>query len=509
MNIEVELIDFLEKNIKETTNKSRNINIIAYYYGFRGSDWPTYEETAKRFDVGTRERIRQLLNENFRDFVEPNDFPSIKEFQKILNSKNYWKASDLEEEISSSRLVRERFSVKGILNLLDDLGVVCGFEIYTPELNRTSRNSLALYENNFIIKASELKKIKSFLKKAQGLPGRCGIANLNYLKGEVNEYYDLVSQLIINSYSSWTKKDEEGFWYIYENRDNTIINYSEKLFSIISECNADRLALVYRNALDGRSYKYPYPPEKIIKEYLKSSVFFENDEGNLKFIGETKELNDIEKDVAHYLGGKKSVSFPDFRSHLRSKGYGDPHIQKATSSSPLVYVDKSGGRTHYTYSLTNSKVYQNQSPPAHGRYQEFLIKLRKLLAIGTDETLEQKIRREQRILQDWLFKDKKQEKCAICNKTYSVNTLVTAHKKKRSECNDAERTDPYIVMPICLMGCDYFYEKNYVIIEHGFIRKGVEVEDGAEELKIIQELIGNKIDSRWLKGSSSYFKTSR
>jgi len=64
-------------------------------------------------------------------------------------------------------------------------------------------------------------------------------------------------------------------------------------------------------------------------------------------------------------------------------------------------------------------------------------------------------------------------------------------------------------MPICLMGCDYFYEKNYVIIEHGFIRKGVEVEDGAEELKIIQELIGNKIDSRWLKGSSSYFKTSR
>ncbi len=507
MNIEVELIDFLENNIRENTNKSRNIEIIAYYYGFRGSDWPTYEETAKRYSVGTRERIRQLLNNYFRDFVKPSDLPSVEAFREIVYSKDYWKASDLESLVSSSGLVEERFSIKGILNLLDDLDVACDFEIYTPDLDKTSRSSLGLYENNFVIKTSELKKIKSLLKKAQGLPGRCGIANLDYLKDEINGYYELISQLIVNSFSSWTYTDDEGFWYIYENRDNTIINYSEKLFSIISECNSNRLASTYRNALDGRSYKYPYPPEKIIKEYLESSVFFENDAGNLKFIGETNELNDIERDVALYLDGKESVSFPEFRTHLRSKGYGDPHIQKATSSSPLVYVDKSGGRTHYKYSLINSPSSKEQNPPTHSRYKEFLIKLRKLLTTGTDETLEQKARKEQRILQDWLFKGKKQEKCAICGKTYSVNTLVAAHKKQRSECNDAERLDPYIVMPVCLIGCDYLYEKRYVFIEQGVVKRGVEVENGAEEFEIVNNLSGNKIDSRWLKGSSSYFES--
>ena len=64
--MEVELIEFLEKRVKNGADKFRNIEIIAYYYGFRDAAWPTLEETAKRFGVGTRERIRQILNENFR-----------------------------------------------------------------------------------------------------------------------------------------------------------------------------------------------------------------------------------------------------------------------------------------------------------------------------------------------------------------------------------------------------------------------------------------------------------
>ncbi|WP_438464296.1 hypothetical protein [Marinomonas sp. PE14-40] len=505
MNIEVELIQFLENNIKESRNKSRNIEIIAYYYGFRDAHWPTYEETAKSYDVGTRERIRQLLNKYFRDFVIPSDLPSIKIFLEIMNSKNHWKISDLEKSIRNRGLVTEQFSIKGILNLIDDLNVDCDFDIYTPELDKTSRISLNLYKNNFLIKGSELKNIKSLLKKAIGLPGRCGIANLNYLKSELNSYYDLVAQLIANATTSWINIDDEGFWYIYENRDNTIINYSEKLFSVISECKSDRLASTYRNALDARSYKYPYPSEELIKKYLESSIFFENDDGKLAFIGETNDIGDIEKDVVCYFEGKASVHFPEFRAHLRSKGYGDPHIIKATTSSPFVFVDKSGGRTHYKYSFISSTSTKGQKTSTQSRYKEFLIRLRKLLTVGTDETLEQKARKEQRILQDWLFKGKTQEACAICNKTYSISTLVAAHKKQRSECNDAERLDPYIVMPVCLIGCDYLYEKRYVYIDQGVVKQGLDVEGGVTEYEIINGVLGNKIDSRWLKGGNSYF----
>lgn len=505
MSIENELIEFLEKRIKNSADKSRNIEIIAYYYGFRDAAWPTLEETAKRFGVGTRERIRQILNEKFRDFVSPNDLPSTREFIKLISGEGFWVASALEAKLSDSSLVSEKFSIKGILNLIEDLSLECGFEIYTPELDKTSRNSLDLYENNFLIHRSEIKEIKKKLKKAQGLPGRCGIANLNYIKNELSSSYGLIAELVANSHASWVMVDSDNFWYIYENRDNTLVNYSEKIFSVIDKCESERLATTYRNALDSRSYKYPYPTEKIIQEYLESSIFFENNDGKLSFIGENTELTDIEKEVILYLEGKNTVKFPEFRAHLRIKGFGDPHIQKATSTSPLVSVDKSGGRTHYTYSLIRSTSNGLNHSIDDARYKEYLLKLRRLLEIGTDETLAQKARREQRILQDWLFKGKSQEQCAICNKTYSVNTLVTAHKTKRSTCNNAERLDPYIVMPICVMGCDYLYENRYVYVSKGIVKKGKSINGFSAEFDFINAVVGNSVDSRWLKGRSSYF----
>ena len=505
MSIEVELIEFLEKRAKNSADKSRNIEIIAYYYGFRDAAWPTLEETAKRFGVGTRERIRQILNENFRDFVRASDLPSTNEFIKLISGNEYWIASDLERKTRDSSLVSEKFSIKGILNLLEDLSLECDFEIYTPELDKTSRNSLDLYDNNFLIQRAEIKRVKINLKKAQGLPGRCGIANLKYIKDELSNAYGLIAELVVNSQASWVRADSDDFWYIYENRDNTLVNYSEKIFSVLNECESGRLATTYRNALDSRSYKYPYPTEKIIQEYLESSIFFENHDSKLSFIGENTELNDIEKEVTLYLKDKTSVKFPEFRSHLRTKGFGDPHIQKATGASPLVYVDKSGGRTHYTYSLIGSTSNSHNHSFDEARYKEYLLKLRKLLEIGTDETLAQKTRREQRILQDWLFKGKSEEQCAICNKTYSVSTLVTAHKAKRSTCNNAERLDPYIVMPICVMGCDYLYENRYVYVSKGTIKKG-KLKDGfSAEIDFINDVVGNVVDKRWLKGRSSYF----
>lgn len=505
MSIEVELIEFLEKRVKNNADKPRNIEIIAYYYGFRDAAWPTLEETAKRFGIGTRERIRQILNTKFRDFVRSSDLPSTNEFIKLISEKEYWVVSDLEQRLSGSSLVSDKFSIKGILNLLEDLSLECNFEIYTPELDKTSRNSLDLYDNNFLIQRSEIKGIKRKLKKAQGLPGRCGIANLNYIKDDLSNVYGLIAELVANSHASWVMIDSDDFWYIYEKRDNTLVNYSEKIFSVINECESERLAATYRNALDSRSYKYPYPTEKIIQEYLESSIFFENLDGKLSFIGENTELNDIEKEVTLYLKGKTSVKFPDFRAHLRTKGFGDPLIQKATSASPLVYVDKSGGRTYYTYSLTGSTSSCRNHSIDDVRYKEYLLKLRKLLETGTDETLDQKARREQRILQDWLFKGKSQEKCAICSKTYSVNTLVTAHKMKRSTCNNAERLDPYIVMPICVMGCDYLYEHRYVYVSKGTIKKGNTINGFSAELDFINDVVGNPVDKRWLKGRSSYF----
>ena len=105
----------------------------------------------------------------------------------------------------------------------------------------------------------------------------------------------------------------------------------------------------------------------------------------------------------------------------------------------------------------------------------------------------------------WLFKGKETEECAICKKKFSVKSLVTAHKKKRKDCAENERTDPYIVMPLCVFGCDYLYEKRLIYIDSGVVKAIDNLESYSSELGYIESVKGRNIDSRWLKGSDSYF----
>lgn len=507
MGIESELIEFLESNIKQGENKARDIEIVKFYYGLNESPWPTLEETASRFNVGTRERIRQLLNAKFRGNVGETSIPSLRKFIQILNSREYWLTSELENEACNALLIEKWVHLKGIFNLIHDIGLDSRFDFYTPELNRATRNSIANSKNIFLLKSHEIDSIAKLLTKAQGLPGRCGIANLFYIKDELGEHYHLISLLIKNSPNSWVKSAEKDFWYIYENRDNTIVNYIEKVFGVITSCDAPRLAEVFSNALNGRTNKYPYPPKEIIEEYLRSSVYMLNTESGLKFIGGTTTLNEIEKTLVFFLEPREGASFEDLKAYLTQKGYGKAHIVKTTNSSPLVFVDKTKGRKHYQYSLVGHRSSVQSSLLDVDAYEHYLHRLRALLDIGTDETREQIARKEQRILQEWLFKDKTHENCAICGREFNIKTLVAAHKKPRSDCNDAERLDPYIVMPVCLMGCDYLYEKMYIYIDCAEVKVGLAFPEAGSESNFIRSLVGRKVDPKWLLGNQSYFRS--
>jgi hypothetical protein len=507
MGIENELVKFLESNIKDGSKKSRDIEIIKFYYGLKESPWPTLEETATRFGVGTRERIRQLLNSKFREHVNISDIPSLNDFVKILKSREYWLVTEFENEIYTAGLIGKETYIKGIFNLIKDVGIVCGFDFFTPDLKRATRNSIKASKNSFLIKVSDLKEVAKLLKKAQGLPGRCGVANLNYIESELGEYYQLISLLIESSPTSWVKVDGDDYWYVFENKNNTVINYSEKVFLVIDSCDSGKLATVFRNALDGRTYKYPYPPSKIMEEYLKSSVYFVNTDTGLKFIGETTKLNEIEEDLISFFDSSTSSSFPQLDQYLSQKKYGRPHITKTTNFSPLVFVDKSQGRKHYVYSLIGQRVSLQKAEPDLTSYESYTLRLRALLALGTDKAREQTTRKEQHILQEWLFKDKTHENCTICGQEFSIKTLVAAHKKPRSDCNDAERLDPYIVMPLCLMGCDYLYENMYIYIDEKEIKRGLEFSNARAESAFIEELIGREVDSKWLLGNEFYFRS--
>ncbi|WP_213055731.1 hypothetical protein [Escherichia coli] len=132
MGIESELIEFLERSVKDGANKARDIEIVKFYYGLNDSPWPTLDETASRFGVGTRERIRQLLNFKFRNNVSKNSIPSLGKVIKVLQSREYWLLSEFEEETYNAGLVEKESHLKGIFNLIEDVNLDCGFDFYTP-----------------------------------------------------------------------------------------------------------------------------------------------------------------------------------------------------------------------------------------------------------------------------------------------------------------------------------------------------------------------------------------
>ena len=102
-------------------------------------------------------------------------------------------------------------------------------------------------------------------------------------------------------------------------------------------------------------------------------------------------------------------------------------------------------------------------------------------------------RKEQGLLRSILFKNLNEVQCAICHKTLPTDLLVAAHIKPRSKCTTSERKNPNIVMPVCKVGCDDFFEKGYVIVdENGFVRVNGRMSLSPDLEKLLQKINGNR-----------------
>ena len=110
MSIQTELAAFLEPRLRDADTKDRNIDLIAHFYGFRDSPWPTLEETAGRFSMSTRERVRQIVDKYFRNIVQAADLPSLPQLSTIVSQRQYWLYSELRDSLKESPLIEENFS---------------------------------------------------------------------------------------------------------------------------------------------------------------------------------------------------------------------------------------------------------------------------------------------------------------------------------------------------------------------------------------------------------------
>lgn len=85
----------------------------------------------------------------------------------------------------------------------------------------------------------------------------------------------------------------------------------------------------------------------------------------------------------------------------------------------------------------------------------------------TDKKIKSFRRTEQAYLKKKLFWNKTVSECACCKKSFPISFLVTAHIKKRCACDEKERRDQNIVMPMCVFGCDELFEKWYIAVKNG------------------------------------------
>ena len=504
MSIETELLATLESKIfDKSVEKPRNIEMIAYHFGFRGAPWPTLEQTGYQFGVDTRERVRQVIAKHFKHTVELADIPALEECYQVVKSQDYWRYSELSDTILRSGLAGDNFHIEGIFNLIGELQGTNDYRIYTPELKVQSRYDVAAHDERFVIAHPVVGRVGAMLHRARRAPGLRGMAKLEDLDDGSDEgttYRPLLRDLIRHSKQAWTTEQTGTEWYLFEDRKgNVLANYNRKVFSLIGVCDIDRLATAYRDALYRRSHPLGYPPVEVVRLYLGTSRNLELIGNQVTYSGpRDRELTPIEGEVVKYLRTQGSSSYAELRDYL-SEWYDKPSIVKAVTRSPLVYVDRSGGRMNHTYSLV--ETFSLQSEP--DRYTQIRRRLLKL--DNTDVEYEERRRREQGILRDWLFQDKSRETCALCGDGYPVSALVAAHKKRRVDCSTVERLDPYVVMPLCLFGCDFLYEEHYVRVVNGKVVEGIPLVDREAAGQYLTRLIGRELDAQWREGSESYF----
>ena len=356
MSIDDELVAFLQEQIREhdSTDKERNIEIIRYNYGFGEAELPTYRDAARRFrGIGTRERVRQIVDHFFRRPVKAVDMPSVEAFRKLLESRDYWHRSELEKAVENAHLVRGKFSIRGLFKLMLYLEIEHEFRIYTARLKLVPRTSTSNSTEFFVIRASEIERVRKLYNAALRLPGRYGIANLNYLSNEsgFSTYKTLIENLVENVPGSWTRHKRDALWYTIENRANRLTTLSIRVFSVVERCQVDRLSTAYRNGLLRRSYEHEFPPTGLITEYLRTSGNFHRIGDTVSFKGEVSQPSRIDFDVFAILSRNGPVTYAELRKHLISKGHSLASIQHAVFHSPIVHKNKEMGQRNNTYEL--------------------------------------------------------------------------------------------------------------------------------------------------------------
>jgi hypothetical protein len=519
LNIEEELISFLT-NIQRNAGqprldgtprktrdqdphlKQRDIDIVLSYFGF-GSDSelpPTYDELAARNEV-TKQRIEQVIDRGYTEYLGNQQLPKAKAIADVLARRRLWLESEYLAELQVQGLIGTIRYAAGLLRYLDSQALAGDYGIFLPDLSLATRTKYLDYDERFIALKQKIAELKEDFKLAEGAGGQVGLAKISDVIAErPNVDIDYLSALILSNKRAWSTRNGDDLWYSFEDRINVLVNHAAKTFAVTPICPLDGLSEVLANSLARRTRKLGYPDAAMIRTWITQSKHFAVRDGLVSSRIPPAQLTPIEELVVELTRGKGATLSGPLIQGLTARGFGDALAAQIVRNSPLIYVDRSGGRP-FKFTLV-SDLAGAHTPTKALFYEQIRQRLDNLSC--TDRDANVSVRREQPILAEWVFANDAYGECAICGRRFGVGALVVAHKKKRMHCTDFERLDPYIVFPLCIFGCDYLYENGFVTVRSGVVIAGHEVV-GETERDVVSCLTGRVVPSRWTQGPTSYF----
>ncbi|MEC1628645.1 helix-turn-helix domain-containing protein [Bacillus paranthracis] len=116
---------------------------------------------------------------------------------------------------------------------------------------------------------------------------------------------------------------------------------------------------------------------------------------------------------------------------------------------------------------------------------------------------------EQGYLRKKLFGKKVFSVCACCGEKLPTSMLIASHIKKRSLCNDDEKLNTRIVIPLCKFGCDTLFEEGYIGVndsgEFVHLENANPLKTTSRVKAYIDSVVGNKC-SYWDDQTKGFFK---
>tara|TARA_B100000886_G_scaffold333290_1_gene287056 strand:+ start:1554 stop:2507 length:954 start_codon:yes stop_codon:yes gene_type:complete len=126
----------------------------------------------------------------------------------------------------------------------------------------------------------------------------------------------------------------------------------------------------------------------------------------------------------------------------------------------------------------------------------------------TEQEFTSKRRLEQGHLRKKLFGNKTNSICSCCSKEYPISMLWCSHIKKRSKCNDDEKRDYNVVLPMCRFGCDELFEKGYIGVNDSGVIIKIKPTTNVNVNNYISSLVGENCKGFSAK-NKKYFKWHR